>query len=58
MKTPIVSKLLLSALAFAASASLAMAAFTPITGITYNGNGATPKCALLTSLTTENGDTL
>ena len=43
----------LFALAFAASASLAMAAFTPITSITYNGNGATPEVRLLTSLTTE-----
>ncbi len=50
-------KKILSVLAFAASASLAMAAFTPITGITYNTSGGGPTVRTLTSLTTLDGDT-
>jgi autotransporter-associated beta strand protein len=42
----------LSVLALAVSASLAMAAFTPITGVTYTPSGGGPTVRTLTSLTT------
>jgi autotransporter-associated beta strand protein len=50
-------KKLLSVLAFAASASLAMAAFTPITSVTYNTVSGSPDQYNLTSLTTSNAFT-
>ena len=50
-------KKILSVLAFAASASLAMAAFTPITSVTYNTVSGSPDQYNLTSLTTSNAFT-
>jgi fibronectin-binding autotransporter adhesin len=49
-------KKILSLIAFVASASMAMAAFTPITSITYTTTGGGPTVRTLTSLTTVNGD--
>jgi autotransporter-associated beta strand protein len=50
-------KKILSILAIAASASVAMAAFTPITSVTYNTVVGTPDQYNLTSLTTSNAFT-